>query len=211
MCFSAPVSFATGAGLAAVGATSLSRAKGKERWFALIPILFSVQQIVEGLLWVTIWRGADSFFLAYAFLFFAFLLWPTYIPLLIFHLEKQSVRRSVLLAFVAAGIFVSLYLFVVLATTALEIRVLERHIFYDVALGPYGFGAAVYAAVVTGSALFSSDRRLQWFGAILLLSGAVAWLISSATFTSVWCFFAAVLSLGIYFYFRYQPSRHRAR
>jgi hypothetical protein len=54
MCFSASVSFTAGTALIALGAVTLKKAgHGAELAYAAIPLLFGVQQLIEGLLWLS--------------------------------------------------------------------------------------------------------------------------------------------------------------
>jgi hypothetical protein len=55
----------------------------------------------------------------------------------------------------------------------------------------------VYFVIIVGSLGVSSDRRIQPFGGIIALSLIVTELWFAEAFVSVWCFFAAVLSLYI--------------
>ena len=58
MCFSAGASFAGGAVLSVVGiATQGKVRKPKQRLFAVIPLLFALQQFAEGILWITLKSG----------------------------------------------------------------------------------------------------------------------------------------------------------
>lgn len=49
MCFSAPVSFSAGAVLLGLG----SAKRPRELPFAAIPLLFAIQQLSEGVIWLT--------------------------------------------------------------------------------------------------------------------------------------------------------------
>ena len=65
MCFSATASFTAGTALIAVGGVSLRRSRGKaELPLALVPLLFGVQQLSEGLLWSIRRKDAIGVFLA---------------------------------------------------------------------------------------------------------------------------------------------------
>ena len=57
MCFSASVSFVAGTSLLAAGAVTVRKARHKDELpFAAIPLLFGVQQLVEGVIWFfSIW------------------------------------------------------------------------------------------------------------------------------------------------------------
>ena len=49
MCFSAPASFIAGTALSVIGVAALKRTESKsEIPFALIPLLFGIQQLIEG-------------------------------------------------------------------------------------------------------------------------------------------------------------------
>ena len=84
MCFSAPASFVA-AGLAgAAGLASLARVQSKaELPLAAMPLVFAIQQTIEGFLWLTLANeavGPTSSSLTEAFLMFALVLWPIYAP-----------------------------------------------------------------------------------------------------------------------------------
>ncbi|MDH4216484.1 MAG: hypothetical protein OEV23_06265, partial [Gallionella sp.] len=51
--------------------------------------------------------------------------------------------------------------------------------------------------------LFSSHRQIKIFGGLVLLSAVLASKAYSTVFVSVWCFFAAVLSLYIVYMIRH--------
>ena len=51
MCFSAPASFIAGTALSAIGVAALRKTKSRsEVPFAMIPLLFGIQQVTEGVL-----------------------------------------------------------------------------------------------------------------------------------------------------------------
>ena len=54
MCFSATASFIAGTTLSVVGVAALKRTEAKtELPFAAIPLLFGIQQLIEGVIWLT--------------------------------------------------------------------------------------------------------------------------------------------------------------
>ena len=54
MCFSAYASFVAGSALLVVGAVTVVKAQQKrELPYAAIPLLFAVQQLIEGAIWLT--------------------------------------------------------------------------------------------------------------------------------------------------------------
>ena len=54
MCFSASASFIAGTSLSAVGVAALRNTKARsEQPLAAIPLLFGIQQLAEGVIWLT--------------------------------------------------------------------------------------------------------------------------------------------------------------
>jgi len=54
MCFSATASFVAGTSLSAIGVATIRKAERRsELPFAMIPLLFGIQQLVEGIIWLT--------------------------------------------------------------------------------------------------------------------------------------------------------------
>ena len=55
MCFSATASFTAGAALTAVGGLTVHKSHGQiELPLALVPLLFGIQQLTEGVLWLSL-------------------------------------------------------------------------------------------------------------------------------------------------------------
>ena len=54
MCFSATASFVAGTTLSTIGVATITKVKQRsELPFALIPLLFGIQQFIEGIIWLT--------------------------------------------------------------------------------------------------------------------------------------------------------------
>jgi hypothetical protein len=64
--------------------------------------------------------------------------------------------------------------------------------------------AVVYVIATCVPALLSSRRYLQWFGVVNLVGVAIAYSVREAEFTSVWCVYAALVSVLILEHFRRQ-------
>ena len=212
MCFSATASFSAGAVLLGLGALTLKSARRpRELMFAAIPLLFAVQQLTEGVIWLTFRYDAPqiSSVMTQVYAFFSHVLWPAWIPLAVLLMEAPGKRHRVLLTFVAAGAAVSAYLLYVLVTFPAVSRPTGQHIEY---LSPHFFAAEVmtlYLLATTVSPLLSTHAAVKLFGALALLSFGAAYYFYATWFISVWCFFAAVLSSIILFHFamrRAQPS-----
>jgi hypothetical protein len=93
MCFSATASFGAGIVLSAIGVASLKKViHPSQTLFAAIPILFAVQQLCEGFLWLALTHPGYSFlqdFTTYLFLSFAQVLWPLYVPLAVYLFQEK--------------------------------------------------------------------------------------------------------------------------
>ena len=206
MCFSAAASFSAGAVLAALGTVPIRRMRSRrELPYALVPLLFAVQQFVEGALWLTL-LGADGSHLhaalTHTYQFFSHVLWPIYIPLAIRLLEKESRRRQIMAVFAAGGAGVGLYLFYFLFVASTESRILNGHIDY---ISPHFYAGPVltlYVLAACASSLISSHRTVRWFGIATVTSLITAAIFYRTWFISVWCFFAAVISITVLAYFR---------
>ena len=100
MCFSAGASFGASAILSVIGTAAIMKARTiPQGLFAGIPIIFSIQQLAEGMLWLSLkdpglatWQP----FFTYTFLIFAILFWPVWVPFTIYKLETDTKRRKAL-------------------------------------------------------------------------------------------------------------------
>lgn len=207
MCFCASGSLAAGAGLAVVGIATIALSHKRERLFAIIPLLFAVQQLIEGGQWLAPHPSVTSIVFGYGFLFFAFVLWPVYVPLAVYQLENDPHIRSLLKWVIGAGAVTSFSLLIALLTRPLVINILSNGIDYRVETPLWWVGVLLYLAATVGPLTISSHPRIRWFGAMVTLSIAfTAWAFRE-TFISVWCFFAAILSVTIYFFYRQRSKR----
>ena len=64
---------------------------------------------------------------------------------------------------------------------------------------------AMYIAIIASPLFASNSRKILYLGIAIVLSAAVSYLIFWFAFTSVWCFFAALLSLYLCIVFRNLP------
>jgi hypothetical protein len=211
MCFSATASFAAGVILVPLGGVSLAQAWKTDRRYlglAVFPLLFGMQQISEGVLW----RSLDapgmpvSRTAAMVFLFFAYLLWLVLSPLAVLLLEERTSLRRVFLGFTIFGGIYGLSLFVPLLINPdwLRIELAEGSIVYHTG-SIYEDAASttalrtIYAAVICLPLLVSTASGVRTFGVLVTLSVLLAFLFAAYAFTSIWCYFAAMLSAYIAF------------
>lgn len=202
MCFSAGASFAASAGLTVVGvATIIKHHKTKDLPLAFIPLIFAIQQAIEGFLWLSLGRGDTSttMLLTYAFLFFAFLWWPMYSPFAAFLVEPHRSRRRIIVFFCILGALIGSTLYAGFILHPIPAQVAGRCIAYPIEI-PYGtFLTYLYVLAAIGSGLFSSRPIIKFFSVFSGAFALISWLAYTMYFTSVWCFFAAVMSLILFF------------
>ena len=211
MCFSATASFVAGTTLLAVGVATIRKAERRsELPFATIPLLFGIQQIVEGILWLALRHDAPvlQLTMTYVYSVFSHVLWPMYIPFAVGFLESTRWRKRVLFAFQGTGLMVGLYLLFFLVTRPVVAQIdglhIVPHLVYE---SPHFYLVPVmvlYLAATCFSCFVSSHPFVKLFGVLALVSFVASYLYYSRALISVWCFFAAVLSIVIYLHLRYR-------
>src|SRR5258708_28244724 len=167
MCFSTTASFVAGGGLSAIGVASLKQARKRDKFIAAIPLLFGIQQILEGLQWMALNSQQVARIPLYGFLFFSSVVWPTYIPLTVFLLDKK--RQKITRWFLAMGGALSLYNLWTLLANPASAQITNHSIQYicDI-LTQYNWVwlSVVYLFVTCASLLISSNRMLRLLGIV---------------------------------------------
>lgn len=126
--------------------------------------------------------------------------------------EPPGWRRTTLWGLSAAGAAVAAYLMYTLVAFSVVSRAIGQHIEY---VSPHFFAAAVMSIYLFSTAIspmVSTHRWVKIFGVLALASFAGAYYFYARWFISVWCLFAAVLSLVLYAHFswRLRPAGARA-
>ena len=207
MCFSATASFVAGATLSTIGVATITKVKQRsELPFAMIPLLFGMQQIIEGILWLTFSHDAPVLkqTMTYIYSLFSHVLWPIYVPFAFRVLETTPWRRTAMLWFQAAGLAAGLYLLYFIVTRPVVAAIVGQHIVYE---SPHFFIVPVillYVASTCFTGTVSSHTFVRLFGGLALLSFIATYFFAANALVSVWCFFAAILSLLIYLHLSYR-------
>ncbi|HXL70060.1 MAG TPA: DUF6629 family protein [Rhizomicrobium sp.] len=196
MCFSATASFSAAGILALAGVATLSKARGpRERPLAALPLVFALQQGIEGMLWRTVPVGHQAGRgLATGFAILALIVWPLFVPLAVGLAEKVRKRRRLILALMGPGLGVAGY-------SVMDIRdhpymawpAPHSLVYINDSPFPWPLMLA-YLASVCAPPLLSSSPAIRWFGVVVTLGLAITLGFFFVSLVSVWCFFAAVAS-----------------
>jgi hypothetical protein len=203
MCFSASVSFGTGAVLGVVGVLTVKKAQTPSQIpFASLPLLFSVQQIAEGLVWLSLtYKSYEGWgtFATHSFLFFAQVLWPIWVPFSIWLIEKDEMRKKILLSLTIVGVLLACYFAYSQFFGGVNAEIVSYHIKYSIIspLTLYGLGTFLYVMSTVIPSFVSSLPNFRMFGSAILVSLIFTKIFYTDYLISVWCFFAAVISMVI--------------
>jgi hypothetical protein len=204
MCFSAGASFGASAIIGTIGIVTLNKAKTtNEIPFATIPLLFAAQQAAEGALWIGLSSGNNEswkHFPVYIFLIFAQLVWPVWIPFSILQLENDRTRRTIIKWILGVGCCVSVYLLCCMLVYEVNAEIRSGHILYTLSV-PMAFASitnVLYFVPTIVPLFISSIKRIQILGLGVLASFIFNKIYFAEHLISVWCFFAGILSIVVF-------------
>jgi len=220
MCFSPQASFIAAAGLAVIGIATFSRSRSfSVGMFAIIPLIFALQQALEGAVWITLLRGDEVShlykFSVYGYLFFAGIFWPLWIPICLLFLEKNIIRKVFLFIVLLFGIIAASKFLFQLISHHVTAHIAHHHIVYPIMASTYRsssfyslfyfqkidmlFSFAYLSAVIVPF-FISSIKKMWLVGLGLAIAFIISELAYAYAFGSVWCFLAAVGSLVTYYF-----------
>ena len=205
MCYSAQASFAA-SGALVVGSVAISRLPKTKVGvpLSLFPAIFAAHQFVEGVIWLYhdgVLPDAYKSAAVYAYVLIAYVLWPVFVPFSAYVLETDMRRRKVILLCQVVGLGVGVSL--LLASLRDQVQVSADCCSLSYQVNASDLLIAPYVVAVAIPFLSSSRKSLVLFGVGVAASCAAAAIAASAAaFPSVWCFFAALLSAGLYLHFR---------
>jgi hypothetical protein len=208
MCFSAGASITAGVLLTFVGVETLRKVhKPAQLAFAVIPVFFAFQQFAEGALWLAMTHtgyGAVQIAATYIFLLLAQVIWPAMIPLSVLLIEINKTRRRILAGLLTLGSAIGLYNLYRMIFFGVHAEIRGLHLTYESSVhDTFGIAAlALYLAVTIAPIFVSSIKRMYILGIIMFLSFVVSFVFYTQCLTSVWCFFAAVISFVIFYIIR---------
>jgi hypothetical protein len=203
MCFSATGSFAVSGALAGLGGASIARNQSPSlRMFAATPLVFAAQQATEGAVWLTLGSASHQTLhrvAIYAYLICAMVIWPTWLPWSLRLAERAPSRRRPLTAIAVLGALFSACALLVLAHGRPTALIAGHSLRYEYD-GPSGafplpwLYFLAYALPIVVPLFVSTVNQARTIGTLLIVSLGATVLIQRHALTSVWCFFAAILS-----------------
>lgn len=199
------MSFIASGGPIALGGASFVTARKEDRILAAIPFLFGIQQDFEGIQWLYLNNGSSSLWAGYGFLLFAFIIWPIYVPLTVFVLDKK--KRGILKWYVLLGIIIALYSIRQPLMQPLSIQKINKCITYAFNYQLEDYVTIAYVLAIFGPLFVSSRKIFRWFGIIFGFLAIISWIFFKVNFVSVWCFFAAIVSSIIFVYLKLKKKK----
>lgn len=203
MCFSLETSVAGGVVLSTIGVAAIKKVRvPSQTAFAAIPLVFGIQQFSEGAVWLSLqnpaYTGLEPFG-TNTFLFIARVLWPVLMPFSILLMEEDEKKKRILRILLAMGMTVALYYSYCLLFLHVAPDIEGHHVRYisdypDEIADPIFF---IYVLAAIPPLFVSSNTKTRLLGVLFLAAVIVTGIFYTQFLTSVWCFFAAIVSVVI--------------
>jgi hypothetical protein len=206
MCFSASASFTAAAFAAAAGIVAISRhTRPGDLALAAMPLVFSVQQVIEGILWLELSSlppgNSTQSLLGTAFLVIAQAWWPVFAPLSAILAEGRRPHRMIMFVALTGGIALSGHFLAKIASQPVYVSIAGTHLFYSMKEPAYLLLATAYLAVTAIPFMASSHATLRLLGYLVAVGAIVSAAVPPEAFVSLWCYLAAVASCIIGWHF----------
>ena len=216
MCFSPTGDLVGGSVVVAIGVDACLHLRGRPEYLAIaaLPVVLGLHQIDETFVWWWL-QGHVSAGVGHVamwiYLLFALVVLPTLVPAM-FLLVETRYRRWRTAPFLALGIVVSAVLLEAMIAGHPSVKLGTYHLAYSIGLRHGIVVIGLYVVATCGPLLVSGFRSVIWFGVANLVAVIVLVLLCASGFTSLWCFYAALLSGAIALHLRYaKPQRLRRR
>ncbi len=206
MCFSATSSFVASAVIGSIGVATLRHVREpRALLFASVPMLFALHQFTEGLVWL----GLDGQIgalaldhLAFLFTLYAQGILPLLMPAAVALMEPPGWRRGAILGLTGVGALVCIWDVYGLVFFPSQILVEQNSIAYRNPLTGNFWISCLYILATCGALLLSTHRVVRAYGALNVVVLTIVEIVKEYAFASVWCFYAAIMSVMIYWQFR---------
>jgi hypothetical protein len=209
MCFSATASFTSAGLLLVIGGFSFLTAKKISKRFLLLNLMgffFAIQQFSEGMIWIGN-KTPGPLFWAHVFLFFAFFVYSWFLAVACRPIARTVKRKKAITVLAGFGFIYGAWLFInVLLTPNISANLCSLHIYYHILLqGKYPFApwllhgvlTPIYIIFVALPFFLCGRRQMTIAGSVITLLAIVCITVYDHYFVSVWCFYAAIMTLVI--------------
>lgn len=206
MCVSADVSFTLGTILFVGGSMAVHRTLKTDRRYsalAVFPALVGIQQVAEGFVWLAADSGSDASLRgpALAYLFFTWMVWPSWVPYMVARLEPNSNKKRALYGMALGGLLLGAFLYLPnfwmrdwLSISTLHHSIVYECTFLSADYVPLAIPYLVYLTMIGLPSLLSTHSALKIFGMILIMFVFMTYFFFSYAHVSVLCFFAAAIT-----------------
>jgi hypothetical protein len=202
MCFSPQGDLVGGAVVMAIGVDACLHLHGRREYRALavVPLLLGAHQVDEAFVWWGL-QGVVPRSLGtvamWIYLVFALVLLPLAVPVLVLFLERSLRTRLRIAPFVVVGAAVAAVLGATLAAHRPHASIGTYHIAYSIGLRDGIAVVGLYVVATCGAMVASSSKDARWFGLANAVAVVVLARLCADGFTSLWCFYAALVSGAI--------------
>jgi len=203
--FFAILNFTLSGAIFVVGIMTLRKVSSpNEVVFASLPLLFSLHQFTQGFVWLGMYhligeralQMAESIFVFYAQGLLQFL-----VPLAIWLIEPGAVRKRLIAVLMVLGALLTGYALWKLSIIPTKVTIVDGVLSYDNPATRQFWLALGYILTTCGALILSSSIAIQLFGWLNLVGLTIVYLVKPYGFTSLWCLYAAGVSVLLYFYF----------
>jgi Family of unknown function (DUF6629) len=211
VCFSPQADVVVGAIVVGVGVDAVRHVTAPRQIpIATLPLLLGAHQLTEAFVWWGLYGDVSESverIATWIYLLVALAVVPFYIPLAVGFVERSAARRRVIGVFAVAGLVVSVALGSAMFRGPIHAAIQGHHISYELdGLHAGGEWTALYVVATCGALLACSSRDIAAIGALNFVAVPVlAWLTMTG-FVSLWCFWAAIVSVLIARHLR-RPER----
>ena len=206
MCFSATASFAAAGVIGTIGIATLRHVREpRSLLFASAPMLFAFHQFSEGMVWLGLDGQIGKIALdhvAFLFMLYALGILPFLMPLAVVLMEPPGRRRAVILGLTGIGAFVCLWDVTGLIFYPSQAFIEQHSIAYRNPITSSYPISVLYILATCGALILSTHRVVRAYGVLNVVGLTIVELVKGYAFASVWCFYAAALSIMIYWQFR---------
>lgn len=199
MCYPALLNYASVAILIPAGAYAVLKSDEKHQLYASVPLVFGLQQLLIGVMWVCINANYHTLAhnIAMLYLFAIYFWWPVILPAAVYHFQSHTQYRLLLRILFFAGLLLGLAMYapVLAGLKSFSLRLVGKTITISVyaKFWQQGLITLCYVTVVVSSLLAAMAKISSWQKFILIDVLLVSLMWCAVMFTSIWCYIPLLL------------------